>query len=281
MSRDRLPDLRVLSLGAGVQSTALALMAASGELPLDVAIFADTGWEPAQVYRQLDRVEVELRRAGIEVFRVREGNLREDALNPDVRFVHMPLFMQFEDGGRALGQRRCTQVYKLKPVNRKIRELLGAKPPNYRYVPRDGRYVEEWIGFSLDELHRVSDKKKRQYIEKRYPLLELEMTRDDCKDYLKAAGWGETAKSACIGCPFAGNKWWRHIKNEVPEEWAEAVEMDESIRNAIPGAQSFLHRSLLPLVEADVDKLSKKELEEEGDPDGCSPYGCISGEAVE
>jgi hypothetical protein len=38
--------LRVLSLGAGVQSTTLALMAAHGEIgPMpDCAIFADTGW---------------------------------------------------------------------------------------------------------------------------------------------------------------------------------------------------------------------------------------------
>lgn len=42
------PRLRVLSLGAGVQSTTLALMAAHGEIgPMpDCAIFADTGWEP-------------------------------------------------------------------------------------------------------------------------------------------------------------------------------------------------------------------------------------------
>ncbi len=47
--------LRVLSLGAGVQSTALALMAAHGEIgPMpDCAIFADTGWEPKAVYEHL------------------------------------------------------------------------------------------------------------------------------------------------------------------------------------------------------------------------------------
>ena len=41
---------RSLSLGAGVQSTVLALMAERGDHGLskpDVAIFADTGWEPA------------------------------------------------------------------------------------------------------------------------------------------------------------------------------------------------------------------------------------------
>lgn len=48
--------LRVLSLGAGVQSTTLALMAAHGEIgPMpDCAIFADTGWEPQAVYEYLE-----------------------------------------------------------------------------------------------------------------------------------------------------------------------------------------------------------------------------------
>ena len=42
---------RFLSLGAGVQSSTLALMIANGELePVDSAIFADTGWEPRKVY---------------------------------------------------------------------------------------------------------------------------------------------------------------------------------------------------------------------------------------
>lgn len=47
--------LRILSLGAGVQSTTLALMAAHGEIgPMpDCAIFADTGWEPKAVYEHL------------------------------------------------------------------------------------------------------------------------------------------------------------------------------------------------------------------------------------
>src|ERR1700760_2898815 len=48
--------LRVLSMGAGVQSTTLALMAAHGEIgPMpDCAIFADTGAEPAGVYEQVE-----------------------------------------------------------------------------------------------------------------------------------------------------------------------------------------------------------------------------------
>ena len=44
----------VLSLGGGVQSTTLALLAFRGELPLpEAAVFADTGWEPPAVYDNL------------------------------------------------------------------------------------------------------------------------------------------------------------------------------------------------------------------------------------
>lgn len=54
--------LTILSLGAGVQSSTLALMAAHGEItPMpDCAIFADTGSEPRKVYEWLDWLETKL-----------------------------------------------------------------------------------------------------------------------------------------------------------------------------------------------------------------------------
>ena len=47
--------LTVISLGVGVQSSAMALMAAKGELPMpDCAVFADTGAEPSSIYSYLE-----------------------------------------------------------------------------------------------------------------------------------------------------------------------------------------------------------------------------------
>nr|WP_143045048.1 hypothetical protein [Jiangella alba] len=87
------PALRVLSLGAGVQSTTLALMAAAGELPaLDVAIFADMGWEPAAVYLHLERLEAALGSSGIVVHRVSGGDIRRDVVDPQRRFASLPYF---------------------------------------------------------------------------------------------------------------------------------------------------------------------------------------------
>ena len=47
-------EVHVLNLGAGVQSTALYLMAMEKSVPaIGCAIFADTGEEPQAVYRHL------------------------------------------------------------------------------------------------------------------------------------------------------------------------------------------------------------------------------------
>jgi len=76
------PSLRVLSLGAGVQSSTLYLMACAGEFGEEsptVAIFADTQWEPPAVYEWLGWLE-SIGSNKIPIRRVSVGNLREAAL---------------------------------------------------------------------------------------------------------------------------------------------------------------------------------------------------------
>ena len=78
--------LKILSLGAGVQSTTLLLMSCKGELPkLDCAIFADTGWEPKAVYEHFDWLKPYAESCGIPVHVLKGGNIKEDALISQVR----------------------------------------------------------------------------------------------------------------------------------------------------------------------------------------------------
>lgn len=292
-----IPALRVLSLGAGVQSTTLALLAVEGKLSKpDAAIFADTGWEPAAVYEHLNRLEVVMTAAGIPLHRVSAGNIRIDALDPGHRFASMPLFIRNTDGGEGMARRQCTSEYKLKPIKAKVRELLGY--PHPIPIPR-GVWAEQWIGFSTDEIGRVRDTLDVQYTRPRHPLLELGMSRTDCRRWLAARGWGGTTKSACIGCPFHGNAQWRDLRDNHRAEWADAVAFDAAIRQGHPNATeqgdpllgtAYLHRSRIPLDRAPVDRITRREwqdrqgdlfdADEDGDPDGCSPYGCRSGEAA-
>src|SRR3990167_1759221 len=71
--------MNIISLGAGVQSSTMALMAAHGEItPMpDCAIFADTQAEPKSVYTWLDWLEKQL---PFPVHRVTKGDLTAVAL---------------------------------------------------------------------------------------------------------------------------------------------------------------------------------------------------------
>jgi hypothetical protein len=283
--------MRLLSLGAGVQSTTLALMACKGIVDsLDGAIFADTGWEPARVYEHLERLRVVLADAGVPLHVVSKGNLRAEAIEPAHRYAPIPYFVRNPDGSDGMGRRQCTSEYKLAPINRKVRELLGAPAPNFKRVPR-GQVVEQWIGFSADEVTRVSGRSV-QYICPRYPLIEMGMDRKACERWLVSQGWANVAKSACIGCPYHGNAQWRDLRDNHPAEWADAVEFDAQIRKGgareLPlNGEAFLHRDRVPLPLVRIDRTTRAEragwqtdifdVLEDGDPDGCSPYGCRSG----
>ncbi|WP_369272566.1 hypothetical protein AB5J55_23545 [Streptomyces sp. R11] len=293
---NEVPRLRVLSLGAGVQSTTLFLLSVEGHLPrLDAAVFADTGWEPEAVYRHLDRLEWEVARpAGIPIIRTGGSSIRADALDPVHRFASMPLFVRNPDGSVGMIRRQCTDEYKLKKIKREVRALLGYPTP--RRVPAEV-FAEQWVGISRDEFTRAKDSGIR-YAHNRHPLLELDWTRADCLKFLARRGWQSTPRSACIGCPFQSNAEWRAMRDHRPAEWADAVTFDHAIRDGLAHGladertvlrDAYLHRSCLPLDQAPIDKVSAQEwgqrqgslldlLADQDDdrPTGCSPWTCRS-----
>ncbi|MFI1890210.1 hypothetical protein [Streptomyces jumonjinensis] len=279
-------------------------LSAAGVLPtVDYAIFADTGWEPKAVYDHLDRLEREVAApAGIPVLRVSSGNIRKDALDPDHRFASMPLHILNEDGRPGMTRRQCTGEYKIKPIKKKVRELLGYPYP--ARIPK-GVCVEQWVGISVDEFHRAKDADVK-YMRNRHPLItDMDWNRADCIRYLTSIGLAETPKSSCLGCPFHGNAQWRAIRDGSPDEWMDVVEFDAAIRegNARANAtgnrllgQAFLHRSRVPLGEAPIDHVTAAEWTarqtgidagaradaedlEQWAADGCSPWSCRGSDA--
>lgn len=116
------------------------------------------------------------------------------------------------------------------------------------------KHIDQWIGISLDEVGRVKPS-GRKYITNCYPLLDRHMTRGACLGWLRARGYPEPAKSACLGCPFHSNAYWREMRDTSPDEWADTVAMDTAIRNGIPGVrgQAYMHRSCQPLDQVPLD----------------------------
>ena len=257
-------QLRVLSLGAGVQSTTLALMAAHGEIgPMpDCAIFADTGWEPRHVYEHLDRLEALL---PFPVHRVSQGDLRSTigATRPNGRYLVLDIPVYVASNGVAGGMtnRSCTRDYKIVPIQRKVRELVGLTRKRAPKTP----IVEQWIGISLDEAIRMKPNRE-PWIESRWPLIERRMSRHDCLRWLDRAGYERPKKSSCIGCPYHSDAEWRAVRLD-PNAWSDAIEIDERLRSKSPGAfrlkgDLFLHRSCRPLAEVDLSSDAER-----GQPD--------------
>jgi hypothetical protein len=226
----------VLSLGAGQQSSALLLMSAFGMLPrLDLAVFADTGWERQVTYDHLARLERVAADAGIPLRRVSIGNLRDDVLASD--FVPMPVFGVHEGHGVTFRQ-SCTRNWKIKPIRRVVREMAG---------PLAGLRVDMWLGISFDEVFRLKPSPVA-YIEHVYPLVDMRWTRGDCLGFLAKHGFADTPRSSCVGCPYKSIAQWREMRRDAPDEWADALAFDEALRGRPD--QMFLHRSRKPLALA-------------------------------
>jgi hypothetical protein len=247
--------IRILSLGAGVQSSTLALMIAAGEVPMvDAAVFADTQWEPAAVYRWLDWLETQL---PFPVHRVTQGNLRENVLESKnttgQRFATIPWFITNPDGSWGMGRRQCTAEYKLKPIRLKKRELLGA-PPGSR-IPLGS--CETLIGISTDEAYRMKPASDR-WDRNTWPLIDKRMSRQDCLAWMEAKGYPKPAKSSCLGCPYHSDEQWREIKAD-PEAWADVLAIDAAIREPVrrQRGQQYMHADRKPLSQ--VDLLSPRE----------------------
>lgn len=243
--------MRIVSLGAGVQSTTMVLMAARGDLsPMpDAAIFADVGDEPQAVYDHLAWL-----RSGVlpfPIYTVNErGRLSEAVLAGD-KSARPPLFVRTKTGVGMLN-RQCTRNFKLRPIRQETRRLLGVGPRAY-VCPGA---VESWVGISTDEIVRVRNS-GLAYIVNRHPLIEKRMSREDCKTWLTRHGYVIPPKSACWHCPFQSDAQWIERRDHSPAEFAQAVAFDTALRAPamveLYGEPAYLHRSGQPLSEVELD----------------------------
>lgn len=254
-------SIQVLSLGAGVQSSTLALMAARGLVtPMpDAAVFADTESEPKAVYDYLAWLEKQL---PYPVCRVSQGSLRNESLTLKPRrdgegsYVRnvVPAFTRNPDGSKSMLLRKCTADFKIAPLKRKQRELMKQA---------GARRVISWLGISTDEATRMKPSRVG-YIEHRFPLIELDMSRSKCLAWMSAQGFPKPPKSACTFCPYHSDDQWRELKLYdkaafedavlFEREWNAAVALDT--RPTQTRGTIYLHRSCAPLDKVDFRNAS-------------------------
>jgi hypothetical protein len=225
--------------------------------PFDFAIFADTKFESRATYDHLSWLE---QVGKVPILKVSRGDIRADIEAGSIRewkvnrTVSMPFFTV--TGGKVGRMRRqCTKEYKVEPIQKEIRRILGVAPR--RAAPL--KAVQLAIGFSWDERHRRFPDRYRATANI-FPLIEMRWTVDKCLAWLQDNFPGiKVPRSSCVGCPYHNNQEWRSMQDDRPEEWAAAIDFDQTIRRkgGIRG-DLFLHRKCVPI--EDVDFRTAEEL---------------------
>jgi len=242
------PKLKIISLGAGLQSTVLYYMSSMGIIDkVDYAVFADTGAEEPYTYRNIEYLQNwQKNNNGIPLIICNKENLNADLLSwflsTGQRFASVPFF---SNKGKSQLPRQCTSEYKIKQVDKKIRELLSLKKF------QRNKQTEIMIGFTIDEMQRMNIAKEK-WKKHSYPFLELKMTRQDCSNWLIKNNLLVPGKSSCYFCPYKSDAHWIETKKNNPKVFKQAVEIDKAIRDSSKRGikdKIYLHRDCKPLDE--------------------------------
>ena len=237
--------------------------------------------EPSHVYRHLDwlqslELDIPIVRVGVaDLYQNTWEGSRVDT-GPKFAFTDIPAFSKRDDGSAGMSQRQCTEIYKIEPIRRKAREIIGRGLRTRRNRPP---FLVQWMGISTDEWMRGKDSRV-EWTQNAYPLIEAGMSRVDCFSWFQSRYPGQTiAKSSCVGCPFHANREWLSLYRGDPEGMARTVALDEHLRDPARvtveknGKPKYLHRSLRPLadvlVELDLqDRMQGRLFDEQNEING-------------
>jgi hypothetical protein len=235
----------VFNYGGGRQTIAMCVMIMKEVLPRpDVIVMADTGRENPMTWEYLDKhVKPMLNGIGLEISVASHSfaTVQEIyALNGDM------ILPAFTSDGKLGGF--CSNEWKKRVVDRWLRKNGHSEG-------------ERWLGLAFDEKRRWL--KQHNKTEGKWktvcPLVDLMLNTDACLQIIQNAGLPQPHHSSCFMCPHKWNDQWRYIRDNHPEEFAKALEIDEEIRDHNfnernkSGGKLFLHHSRVPLKDADLD----------------------------
>ena len=230
---------QIWSSGGGVQSAAIAALIVQGKIRPDLAVIADTGREQSTTWNYMNEViSPALATVGMVLNRVTSKQFATVDLygGRDGESLLIPIFTN-QSGEIGKLPTFCSAEWKRRVVR--------------RWATEQGvTAASMWIGFSTDEMDRIPKKQEHKW-RCRYPLLEAAMNRQECELLVKRMGWPRPPRSSCWMCPNHTQEEWRDIRDNKPEDWAEAVEFDSAIRARDPHA--WLHSDCIPLGEADLE----------------------------
>jgi hypothetical protein len=241
--------LTVFSFGGGWQSMAALVLAARGELPFTVFLFANVGDDsehPATLRYLHQYAAPYAEEHGItlhQLARIRRDGSTETLYGrltkPGSRSLPIPVRMS----NGAPGTRSCTADFKIRVIGRWLK-AHGATADNPATVG---------IGISLDEIQRANNRRSEPYERIVYPLLDLGIRRADCPRIIRSAGLPVPPKSSCWFCPFHRLTTWADMRRTDPALFTRACQLETLLnqrRTDLGKDPVYLTRYATPLADA-------------------------------
>jgi hypothetical protein len=263
-------DYHILSWGGGTQSTALMIKFLKGEvkdssgnpIELDYIFFADTNNESEMTYNQIYKVKkyiedtykkkIHITRKNKELLPddeaiklIQSGDIKSyrsspyaDLFQSHVLFFKgiirstdvMPFWLRDPVTGKVgkTGTKACTFAYKIAQVMKELRLQTGIK----RFNP-DKHKIYMYIGFSVDEFQRSKPSFYR-YTENRFPLIDMNLTKTDCVNYVEKELGFRPVSSVCNMC-YANDidRVYDIYKND-PDGWERLIVLDSAMADKAP-----------------------------------------------
>ena len=175
--------IKIANFGAGVNSVAGILH--YGAAAYDEIIFSDTGSEKPETYQYLDFL-IKEKGWKITILKGKLGNLYDYYFKKKI--YPTPAF------------RDCTGKFKVDVIKRYLRKKYGKKET-----------FQSDIFIDYSEFHRMKTSDVK-YQKLEYPLVYDKITREECLNIIKEAGYPFPVKSGCFMCPFTKKEEWINLK---------------------------------------------------------------------
>ena len=230
--------INIMSSGGGTQSNAMIVLISQGKLPKpDLIIMSDTEREMSEVFDyQTKYIKPICESMGVEYLIVKKSDYVEhDVMDRNKKSVLPPFFTEWSgrksDGNCNKQPGFCSDKWK----GEVVRKVCNERFPSQSF--------DMWLGITVDELRRV--KVTTGKWQRRYPLVELRMSRGEAISVVENAGLPTPPRSACWMCPNRHDSEWAHMKLNCPADFENAVAFEKELR--IDNPHLWLHRSGVPI----------------------------------
>lgn len=252
-------DVVLVSYGGGTDSTAaLIAMIARNEPPPLAILTGNTGGEWPRTYAYIELFSDFLQHYGYPrvtiLHRQRRDktwkSLEQDCLDrgwlPSV----------------AYGWKTCSQKWKVEPQDK-----FANNHPECKAAWKAGRKVVKVIGYNYGEVHRARFGENEKY-RWRYPLIELELTKEKAEHLIRSVGLPLPGKSACFFCPHAKKSEIIQLAEEHPDLAQRALQLEHGARRNTKKVKGLGRKF------AWSDVLADYNFQVEEDPYDEKPCGC-------